>query len=210
MTIMNESQGKPLIIGELINNSYARARRAWQNRDLEGYQELAALQTRLGASFLTFNLDGTRTLAVSLQEMLDFLPDVIPAVQEVTRLPLSFDNPEVAFHREALRHFDRSKCDGRPILNSLAASRHDISGMIRLATEYDMDIIVMASECFDEKGGHRASLTPEDVCAAARHFAGLVHREAGFGNQRIIVTPGSAPLPPTRVAGSTSASTRSG
>ena len=29
------------IIGELINNAYARARRAWEARDVTGYQTLA-------------------------------------------------------------------------------------------------------------------------------------------------------------------------
>lgn len=191
---LNQLDRKPLIIGELMNNSYGRARRSWKNRDLEGYRELAALQAGLGASFLTLNLDGTKTLAVSLEEMLEFLPKVIPAIQEATSLPLSFDNPDIAFHREALRHFDLSGCEGRPILNSLAASRHDIDGMIELAAKYDMDIIVMASECYDEKGGHRAARSPEDVRDTALYFVELVRRETGFSNDRLIVDPGLSPI----------------
>ncbi len=70
------------IIGELMNNSYGRARRAWQERNIAGYQELAKIQTDLGASYLTLNVDGTQKLAVTLPEMLDFLPRVIPASNE--------------------------------------------------------------------------------------------------------------------------------
>jgi hypothetical protein len=44
------------IIGELMNHSYARARKAWGKRDIAGYQKLAKLQTELGASYLTLNL----------------------------------------------------------------------------------------------------------------------------------------------------------
>ena len=75
---------KVRIIGDIINNAYARARRAWQARDLEGYQKLARRQTELGVEFYDLNIDGTQTLAVSPDEMLAFLPDVVPALQEAT------------------------------------------------------------------------------------------------------------------------------
>jgi hypothetical protein len=55
------------IVGELMNNSYARARRAFSSRDPRGYQELAQLQSRLGADFLTLNLDGTQNIQVRRQ-----------------------------------------------------------------------------------------------------------------------------------------------
>jgi 5-methyltetrahydrofolate--homocysteine methyltransferase len=135
------------VIGELMNNSYGRARKAWLARDVAGYQELAKIQTDLGASYLTFNIDGTQKFSVTLQEMLNFLPHVIPAIQEVTDLPISFDNPNVEFHRECLKHFNRAKAKGRPILNSIAVSRNNIDEMIRVVQENDMNVIVMASEC---------------------------------------------------------------
>ena len=65
------------LIGELINNSFARARKAWNNRDVEAYQQLAALQTKMGADFLTVNLDGTQKLRVRPEEMIEFAPQVI-------------------------------------------------------------------------------------------------------------------------------------
>ena len=113
------------VIGELMNNSYARARKAWQARDIAGYQELARIQTDLGVSYLTLNIDGTQKLPVTLQEMLDFLPQVIPAIQEVTSVPLSFDNPDVAFHRQCLKYYDAGKSHGRPILNSISVLKWD-------------------------------------------------------------------------------------
>ena len=184
----------PLVIGELINHSYARARKAWKSRAISGYQELARLQTELGASYLTFNLDGTQTLAVTMDEMLAFLPQVVPAIQEVTDLPLSFDNPHVAFHREALRHYDRSRCRGRPILNSLSVTREDIDGMIDVASQYDLDVIVMASECFSDSGGHRPAESKEDIVNATRHFVHLLRDRVGYGNERVIVDPGLCPV----------------
>jgi 5-methyltetrahydrofolate--homocysteine methyltransferase len=101
---------RPLqVIGELMNNSYARARKAFLNRDPQGYQHLAKLQADGGASYLDLNLDGTQQLQVRRQEMLDFLPEVIAAIQESTPTPLSFDNPSVEYQRAALENYDRKK-----------------------------------------------------------------------------------------------------
>ncbi len=86
----------------------ARARRS-PRAILKGYQQLAKLQADLGADYLTLNLDGTQRIQVRRQEMLDFLPDVIPAIQEATATPIAFDNPSVEYHKVALEHYDRKK-----------------------------------------------------------------------------------------------------
>ncbi len=46
------------LIGELINHSFARAARAWEARDVAGYQRLAKLQADLGADYITLNSKG--------------------------------------------------------------------------------------------------------------------------------------------------------
>ena len=94
------------IIGELMNNSYARARRAFTARSAAEYQQLARVQAELGAAYLTLNLDGTQRIQVRMEEMLAFLPEVIAAVQEVTTVPISFDNPSIKYHELALAHAD--------------------------------------------------------------------------------------------------------
>ncbi|MEI8313606.1 MAG: dihydropteroate synthase [Verrucomicrobiota bacterium] len=182
------------IIGELMNNSYGRARKAWQSRSVAGYQELAKIQTDLGASFLTLNTDGTQKLSVTLQEMLEFLPLVIPAIQEVTDLPISFDNPNVAFHHECLRHYRPEKANGRAILNSISVSRDNVAEMIRVAAEHDMNIIVMASECLLPNGSHGPAKSVDDILGVARHFVSMLHKQAGMTNDRIIIDPGLAPV----------------
>ena len=71
---------------------------------------------------LDLNIVGTQMLQVRRKEMIAFLPDVIPGIQEVTALPLCFDNPAYEFHKTAFEYYDRSK-GGQPIMNSVAASR---------------------------------------------------------------------------------------
>jgi 5-methyltetrahydrofolate corrinoid/iron sulfur protein methyltransferase len=184
--------GKLHVIGELMNNSYARARRAFTGRDAKGYQALATLQSSLGADFLTLNLDGTQRIQVRRQEMLDFLPDVIPAIQEACSTPIAFDNPSVEYHKMALRHYDRKK-SGAPILNSLAASREHLDEMVELVKHYDTLAVVMASETF-VAGGTAQCLDPRDSYRAAKHFVELLATKAGRRNDQIIIDPGLAPV----------------
>ncbi|HMP82690.1 MAG TPA: dihydropteroate synthase [Verrucomicrobiota bacterium] len=180
------------IIGELMNNSYARARNAFTARDLNAYQNLARIQTGLGADFLTLNVDGTQQIQVRMPEMLAFLPDLIPAIQEVTSTPISFDNPSVEYHKVALKHYDRKK-SGPPILNSLAASRTHLEEMVELVRHYDTLAIVMASEMF-APGGTSQCMNPQDSYRAAKHFVELLREKAGRANDQIIIDPGLAPV----------------
>jgi 5-methyltetrahydrofolate corrinoid/iron sulfur protein methyltransferase len=180
------------IVGDLINSAYARARTAFSNRDVKGYQELARIQTELGADFLDVNIDATKQIKVKLQEMLDFLPDLIPAIQEVSSLPLCIDNPSVEYQKVGLKHYDRAR-GGTPILNSLAASRERLDEMIELVASYDTLVIVMTSERFVE-GGTAQCLDPQDVHAAAKSFVELLATKASRKNDQILIDPGLAPV----------------
>lgn len=180
------------IVGELINNSYARARRAFTDRNVAGYQALARSQTERGADYLSLNLDGTQRISVRLEEMLAFLPDVVAAVQEASSVPISFDNPSVDYHRVALEHYDRAK-SGAPIINSLAASRHRLDEMIELVAAYDTNVVVMASEKFVEGGGAQC-LDPKDSYQAAKQFVEMLVTRANRRLDQIIIDPGLAPV----------------
>jgi 5-methyltetrahydrofolate corrinoid/iron sulfur protein methyltransferase len=180
------------LIGDLINNAYARARKAFAARSVAGYQELARGQTELGASYLDVNIDGTQQIQVRLQEMLDFLPDLIPALQEASPLPLCIDNPSVEYHKVALRHYDPSTA-GPPILNSIAASREHLDEMIELVAAYDTRVIVMASERF--AGNETAQcFEPQHVHATAKQFVEMLTTRANRSPDHIIIDPGLAPV----------------
>jgi 5-methyltetrahydrofolate--homocysteine methyltransferase len=176
----------------LINSSFARAARAWKNRDVAAYAQLAKLQADLGADYLTLNIDGTQSMRVTPQDMYDLLPVLIPAIQEATSVPLAFDNPSVEFHRRCLAIYDFSK-SGRPIINSVAASRHHVDEMLELVKSYDTMVIGMASEKFVEGGGAQC-LSADDVYQAAQDLVHLLRDKAGRTNDQIILDPGLAPV----------------
>ncbi|MDQ8201948.1 dihydropteroate synthase [Pelagicoccus sp. SDUM812003] len=189
---MISTKQKLHVIGELMNNSYARARRAFKSRDLEAFQRLAQGQSELGAAFLTLNIDGTQRIQVKLQEMLDFLPTLIPAIQQACDTPISFDNPSIEYHKVALAHYDRS-LSGKPILNSLAASRENLDEMIDLVKDYDTKAIVMASEKFVDGGGAQC-LNPLDSYEAAKRFVEMLVERADRSTDDIIIDTGLAPV----------------
>jgi 5-methyltetrahydrofolate--homocysteine methyltransferase len=180
------------LIGELMNNSFARAREAFQNRDLRKYQQLARRQSDLGADFLTLNIDGTQSMRVRTEEMLAFLPDLIPAIQEATSTPIAFDNPDVEFHTKALGIYERT-AGNQPILNSLAASREKLDRMIELVAEHDTKVIVMASEKFAPGGGAQC-LSAREVYETTKRFVEILRQRADRANDEIIIDPGLAPI----------------
>jgi 5-methyltetrahydrofolate--homocysteine methyltransferase len=181
------------LIGELMNNSFARARDAFQRRDLSRYQQLARLQSEFGADYLTLNIDGTQTMRVRKEEMLAFLPDLIPAIQDATTTPIAFDNPDVDFHARALSVYRRTP-DNQPILNSLAASRTNLDRMVELVAEHDTKVIVMASEKFAPGGGGAQCLGAREVYDTTKRFVEILRAKAKRSNDQIIIDPGLAPI----------------
>ena len=175
-----------------MNNSYARARKAFTERRPEDYAQLARTQANLGVKYLTLNLDGTARIQVKMEEMLSLLPDVIAAIQQATSCPISFDNPSIKYHEVALKHYDRKK-SGPPIINSIAASRTQLDQMIELVGAYDTHVVVMASEYF-VPGGCAQCLSAADSHAAAKQLVELLVTKAGRRLDQIIIDPGLAPV----------------
>ncbi|MCH2115940.1 MAG: dihydropteroate synthase [Pirellulales bacterium] len=180
------------IISDVINNAYASTRRAFAAKSLEGFQDIARKQVELGASYLDVNIDGNQNLMVRPEEMQAFLPDLVPALQEAVSVPLCFDNPNIDYHRIALEHYDASK-SGRPIVNSVAASRERLDEFYEVIREYDTMVIVMASEKFCETGGEQC-FSPQDVYQVGQQWLEILSDKAGRSNDHLIIDTGLAPV----------------
>jgi 5-methyltetrahydrofolate--homocysteine methyltransferase len=180
------------IIGDLINNAYGRARRAWQAKDLKGYQALAISQTEQGSDYLDVNLDSTRNLNVKLEEIIAFLPDLIPALQEVSPLPLCFDHPSLAFHQAAIEAYDFKKSPP-PLINSIAASRQELDELVALAGQYKASVLAIVSERVTASGGAPCE-RPEESYETAQYFIDLLRSKAKLSNEQIFLDPGLPPV----------------
>jgi len=180
------------IIGDLINNAYGRARRAWKAKDLKAYQALAISQTEQGSNYLDVNLDSTRNLSVKLEEILAFLPDLIPALQEVSPLPLCFDHPSLAFQKVAIESYNFDKSPP-PLINSIAASRTELDEIIALAGQYNASILAIVSEKITASGGAPCENAQESY-ETAKYFVELLRAKANLKNNQIFLDPGLPPV----------------
>jgi 5-methyltetrahydrofolate--homocysteine methyltransferase len=107
-------------------------------------------------------------------------------------VPIAFDNPSVEFHRRSLAVYDAAR-SGRPIVNSIAASRDRLDEMLELVAEYDTLVIGMASEKFVDGGGAQC-LSADDVYGAAQDLVSLLREKSGRACDDIILDPGLAPI----------------
>ncbi|HHH52433.1 MAG TPA: dihydropteroate synthase [Bacteroidetes bacterium] len=181
------------IIGDLINSAYGRARKAWKNKDLKAYQNLAISQVEWGSDFLDVNIDRTKSGDVKLEEMLEFLPEMIPALQEATSVPLCFDNPSPDFQQIALESYDFDK-SGAPIINSIAASRQQLDRFLDLINEYKPYVLIVASEILLPDGDTKQCESADEVYKSSKYFVDLVREKADIPNDKIILDPGLPPV----------------
>ncbi len=150
------------IIGERINPGYKSSKQLIDREDIAGLQALAAEQVRNGASYLNVNVGD---LAVRKPE---FLAELIPAIQQVVSVPLSFDFPNAAVQELCLKAYDRSRAGGaKAIVNSISELRWE---MLELARISPCRFILMASERV-ENGRRIANKTAADVHATAARMA---------------------------------------
>lgn len=137
--------GPPLIVGELLNHAYARARRAWTEQSDQLYAELAKHQARLGARYLNVNLGSTSTFAVDPEDARRRLPRIISTLQATTTTPLGFDSTDLELQRIALTHYDRTRSPA-PLLNSIAKTRPHLGAWFALIERFKPKVIVMAAD----------------------------------------------------------------
>lgn len=174
------------IIGERINPGFVSSKALLDAKDLDGIQQLAALQQQKGAQYLTINV-GT-----AASEDPEFLVEVIRKVQEAADLPLSFDYPNKEVQQTCLENYDMAKAKGRkPIMNSVSELRME---MLDLIESHPCKVVLMASERV-ENGEKIANTSAEEVHETARRLTEQVlHRGEGMENDDVFIDVSLGPL----------------
>ncbi|NOZ20774.1 MAG: dihydropteroate synthase [Planctomycetes bacterium] len=128
-----------LIVGERINTSRKRVRRAVEARDAEFIQKEAWLQVETGATMVDVNA-GT-----SVKNEVDDLKWLVEVVQEAVDVPLCIDSPNAKAIEEALKLHK----NGRPMINSITAEKARMDEIIPLVKENDTLVVAL---CMGESG----------------------------------------------------------
>lgn len=134
-----EIGGKPIIIGERINpTGKKKLKAALRADDIDYLLSEACAQEDSGAAILDVN--------VGLPEIDEpaMLARVIPALQEVTALPLQIDTSDTLAMERGLRLYN-----GKPMLNSVSGKRESMEAVFPLAKKYGAVVVGLA---LDENG----------------------------------------------------------
>ncbi len=172
------------IIGERINPGFKSSKLLFDQEDIAGIQALAAGQVQAGARMLNINVG---ELALRKPE---FMSELIPAVQKVVAVPLSFDFPNFEVQERCLKAYDPVKAGGaRPIVNSISELRYEMAELLRVRP---CRFVLMASERL-ENGKRIANKTSAEVHATAARMAGRMlaaHGELSAGDLFVDVSVG--------------------
>lgn len=166
------------IIGERINPGFRSTRELFEKEDFAGIQALAVRQAQAGASYLNVNA-GTKAL-----ENPQFMVEVVRCIQAVVDLPLSLDCPDLRVQEAVLRAYDAGKAGGKPVINSLAESRWELSECLRVRP---CKVILMSSERRVD-GQVVPSRTGQDVLESTRNMVRRIRSEhPGMSNDDFLV-----------------------
>jgi len=128
-----------LIVGERINTSRKRIRRAVEERDAEFIQKEARLQVEAGATMVDVNA-GT-----SVKNEIDDLKWLVEVAQEAVDVPLCIDSPSAKALEEGLKLHK----NGRPMINSITAEKERMDEIIPLVKDNDTLVVAL---CMGESG----------------------------------------------------------
>jgi len=176
---LNPTQGFAIqIIGERINPGFKSVKALFDNEDLPGIQALAAKQAEAGAAFQNVNI-GARALTDPA-----LMGQVIRAIQEVVRTPLSFDFPSKNVQELCLSSYSLARADGQlPIVNSITEHRWDL---MDLYGRFQFKVILMASERVED-GVAKGNKTADQIYGTARRAALRLKNDYGMPLDHIFI-----------------------
>jgi 5-methyltetrahydrofolate corrinoid/iron sulfur protein methyltransferase len=159
------------IIGERINGTWTRVKKAVLGRDTAFIQDLARRQVEAGADWLDV---GASTPPEREVEDLVWL---VHTVQEVVGVPLCLDSANPRALAAAVREVREA-----PLINSISGEQERLDGILPLISGTECEVIALA---MDERG---VPSTVEDRLTAIRPVLDALH-QAGVPDERIYVDP---------------------
>ncbi len=124
-----------IVIGELINGTRKRIKRAIAERDEAYIASLAQRQAEAGADFIDCN-PGT----IGEDEIKD-IRWLVTTVQDVTDLPVSFDTPNTSALEAAFEVYTN---EAAPMINSITAEQERLEEMLDFTVASKANVVALA------------------------------------------------------------------
>ena len=166
------------LIGENLNIMSKTYGKALKERDAKPLQELAIIQTEAGMDWIDLNIGPAGKTG---EELMTWL---IPAIQEVTDVPLAIDTSNIKAIAAGLKVYKKT----RPLINSIMVRPERMAALLPLAKEYDADFVglLWGPEGMPRDENERGALCSELVFKAMEEFQ--------ISPERIFVHPIQTPV----------------
>jgi 5-methyltetrahydrofolate corrinoid/iron sulfur protein methyltransferase len=159
------------IIGERINGTWSRVKKAVSTREKSFIHELAQRQAEAGVDWLDVGA-GTRP-----EREPDDLVWLVQTVQEAVELPLCLDSANPRALAAAIKEVRQT-----PLINSISGEQSRLEGILPLLRDTECEVIALA---MDERG---IPSTVEDRLTVVRPVLDAL-RDTGVPDERIYVDP---------------------
>ena len=120
-----------IIIGELINSTRPKVKKAIKEKDEAYIRNLVKIQVEAGAAYLDLNA------AMSMKNELSDLKWLIDIIQDETDVPLAIDTPDLLVMKKGVEY-----CKKPPLINSIT-NEDKREELIKIAKEYNTEIILL-------------------------------------------------------------------
>lgn len=162
-----------LLIGESINSANEKVKNAIKDENEKFLLDLAKKQIKKGARYLDIAVPNLG----NIENQKEAIQWVVQTLQRNLNLPLCLDSDDYRVIEAALKVYDQSK--GSAIINSTSLDEERKENMVRLATEYNSNIVFQAAD------GQTLDLKLWIVDQFIEYAS-----KQGLPNERIFIDPG--------------------
>ncbi|MFO7951375.1 MAG: methyltetrahydrofolate cobalamin methyltransferase [Bacillota bacterium] len=127
-----------IIIGELINSTRKKIKKAIDDQDVKYIQDLAVKQEEAGADYIDVNA------GAYVHDEAKHLLWLVKTVQEVVNKPLALDSPDPKALNEAMKVHE-----GTPMVNSISAEKERYDQMVPLLKDAGIPVVAL---CMSDEG----------------------------------------------------------
>jgi cobalamin-dependent methionine synthase I len=122
-----------LIIGEKLNSTIPKVRKAIKEKDEAFVHELAQKQTEAGADLLDIN--------TAMEDEVNDMQWIVETVQQVVNTPLCIDSTNPKAIEKGLE-----TAQGRVMINSISMEKARLEGMLPLALDAKCELVALATD----------------------------------------------------------------
>lgn len=159
-----------LIIGEKLNSTIPKVRKAIKEKDAAFVQDLAQKQAEAGADLLDVN--------TAMEDEVNDMQWIVETIQQVVDIPLCIDSTNPKAVEKGLE-----TAQGRVMINSISMEKARLKGILPLALDAKCELVALTT---DDNGIPK---TVDERLAITGRLVGILEKN-NFPLEKLYVDPG--------------------